>query len=487
MKSEERLIEQLRQYSASDYYPFHMPGHKRNRNMGEEYKVPFDIDITEIHGFDNLHHPEGILKKSMEWAASVYGADKTYYLVNGSSCGILAAICGTTHCGGNILMSRNCHKSAYNGVFLNHLNVSYVYPQVMEELGIQGGVLPEDVDRILSHNPDVEAVLIVSPTYDGVVSDIEKIADIVHQYGKPLIVDEAHGAHFSFGEDFPRSAIELGADIVIQSIHKTLPCFTQTAVLHLKSGYVNQEEIERYLRVFQTSSPSYVFMAAIENCIFHMNREGRKELEQFYESLSRMRDRLKKMKHLELVDKDRIGASGVFDLDISKIVISVTDTLLTGAELDKILRNQYHLELEMCCADHVVAITSLGDREEGLIRLTEALLEIDSSLSHKVEDEELESDLEWSRKVTTRPEVEMTIFEGVMAEKESVEIGKSVGQIAGEFVFIYPPGIPVIAPGEMLLPSLVHTIQQYQEMGLAVQGLKDRTGKTIQVVKRNRE
>lgn len=484
MRKEERLIERLRRYSASDFYPFHMPGHKRNPAIGSEYRNPFEIDITEIQGFDNLHHPEGILKDSMEWAASVYGADRTYYLVNGSSCGILAAICGTTGCGGTILMARNCHKAAYNGVFLNHLQARYVYPQVIENLGIQGGILPEDVDKILRENGDIEAVLIVSPTYDGIVSDVAGIADAAHRYGKPLIVDEAHGAHFPFGRDFPVSALELGADVVIQSVHKTLPCFTQTALLHIKGDLVSVKEIERYLRVFQSSSPSYVFMAGIENCIYHMDREGREEMGKFYRSLSNLRSELKGMEHLKLVDDRWIGKYGVYDLDPSKIVISVGKTDLTGADLDRILREQYHLELEMCCADHVVAITSLGDRTEGLKRLVGALLTIDRELKDREENADLESSLEWSGRVTSRPEVEMTIFDGIRAEKEAVAIENSVGRIAGEFVYIYPPGIPIVAPGEMLLPSLVHTIWEYQEMGLSVQGLEDPSGRTIQVIKR---
>ena len=484
LKEEERLIYRLKEYSKSDYYPFHMPGHKRNRELGREYENPFSVDITEIHGFDNLHHPEGIIKESMEWAASVYGADRTYYLVNGSSCGILSAICGTTGCGGTILMSRNCHKAAYNGVFLNHLKVDYVYPQIIGNLGIQGGILPEDVDRILADNKEIESVLIVSPTYDGIVSDVEEIARVVHRHGKPLIVDEAHGAHFPFCDQFPKSALELGADVVVQSLHKTLPCFTQTAVLHIKGDRVKAEEIERYLRIYQSSSPSYVFLAGIENCIFHMDREGRQRMERFYENVCRMRTNLKKMHRLYLLDREWIGSYGVFDMDMSKIVVSVEKTDLTGADLDRILRERYHLELEMCCADHVVAITSLGDREEGFRRLEEALLELDGQLNDRDEDPELESDLEWSSRVTSRPEVEMTIFEGIMAQKESVPVEEGVGRIAGEFVFIYPPGIPIVAPGEMLLPSLVHTIEEYQEMGLSVQGLKDLSGKTIQVVKR---
>ena len=351
-------------------------------------------------------------------------------------------------------------------------------------LGIQGGILPEDVDNQLSADPNIQAVLIVSPTYDGIVSDIEEIAKTAHRYGKPLIVDEAHGAHFAFGKDFPRSALELGADVVIQSVHKTLPSFTQTALLHVKGDLVNREEIERYLGIFQSSSPSYVFMAGIENCICHMDGEGRKEMELFYERLCGLREELKQMRHLFLLDREWVGRFGIFDMDPSKIVISVEKTDISGAELDRILREKYHLELEMCCADHVVAITAVGDREEGFDRLKKALLELDKELAEKVEDPDLESNLEWSSRVTSRPEVEMTIYEGITGPKETVSIGNSVGKVSGEFVYIYPPGIPIVAPGEMLLPSLVRTIGEYQEMGLSVQGLKDLSGKTIQVVKR---
>lgn len=484
-KEEKRLIQRLRDYNATDYYPFHMPGHKRNPELGKEYENPFEIDITEIHGFDNLHHPEGLLKRSMEWAADVYGADRTYYLINGSSCGLLAAIFGTTTCGGTILMSRNCHKAAYNGIFLNHLKADYVYPQIIGNLGIQGGILPEDVDNLLESDPEIQAVLIVSPTYDGIVSDIEKIAEAAHRYGKPLIVDEAHGAHFAFGKDFPKSALELGADVVIQSVHKTLPSFTQTALLHVRGNLADREEIERYLGIFQSSSPSYVFMAGIENCIYHMDRDGRRGMERFYDRLLSLRSALKKMNRLYLLDRECVGRFGVFDMDPSKIVVSVEKTNITGADLDRILREKYHLEMEMCCADHVVAITTLGDREDGFKRLEQALLELDGELEEKKEDPDLESNMEWSSRVTSKPEVEMTVFDGTTAVKEPVPVENSVGRISGEFVYIYPPGIPIVAPGEMLLPSLVRTIGEYQKMGLSVQGMKDPSGKTIQVVKRS--
>ena len=214
----------LRKYSDSDYYPFHMPGHKRqvDHSFLKDFPNPYSLDITEIDGFDNLHHAEGILRESMDWAASVYGADRTYYLVNGSSCGILSAICGTTHNSDTILLSRNCHKAAYHGVFLNQLKVNYIYPQIIDEFGIQGGLLADEIEDMLKTFVDISAVFVVSPTYDGIVSNIREISTICHNYGVPLIVDEAHGAHFRYGESFPVSALELGADVVIQSVHKIL-------------------------------------------------------------------------------------------------------------------------------------------------------------------------------------------------------------------------------------------------------------------------
>ena len=284
MREEELLINRLKAYKDSRIYPFHMPGHKRlqlggikgeTARSGMDFPNPFFVDITEVEGFDNLHHAQGILKQSMEWAARVYGADRTWYLINGSTCGILASVCGCTRPGGHIRMSRNCHKAAYHAAYINHLRTSYVYPQDLPGLGIQGGILPEDVEKALEEHRDIQAVFIVSPTYDGVVSDVSKIADIVHRKGIPLIVDEAHGAHFRFGKWFPDSALDMGADAVIQSVHKTLPSLTQTALLHIKGNYVNSRNIERYLSIFQSSSPSYVFMASIENSIFVMDRMQR--------------------------------------------------------------------------------------------------------------------------------------------------------------------------------------------------------------------
>ena len=229
----EYLYEKLTAYGNSDYYAFHMPGHKRNMELMRA-RLPYNIDITEIDGFDDLHHAEGLLKELQENAARVFQAEETHYLVNGSTVGLLSAVMGCTERGGRILMARNCHKSVYNAVYMNELRPVYIYPEFSEETDLNGEIHVDQIKKLLEEYEDIQVVVIVSPTYEGVVSDIEAIAEIVHEYKIPLIVDEAHGAHFGFHSYFPQNANTQGADVVIHSLHKTLPSLTQTALLHIK-------------------------------------------------------------------------------------------------------------------------------------------------------------------------------------------------------------------------------------------------------------
>lgn len=487
MDRKELLLERLKQYSGTDAYPFHMPGHKRRTDV-EFLKVfpnPYEIDITEIDQFDDLHHPEGILKISMEWAAQVYGADRTYYLVNGSTCGILSAVSAAVSFGGRIMMGRNCHKSVYHGVILNCLKTSYIYPQIIEPLGIQGGISAENVENLLEKYPDTEAVMIVSPTYDGVVSDVRKIAEIVHKRGIPLIVDEAHGAHFSFdrnGAIFPESALECGADLVIQSLHKTLPSFTQTAVLHVKSRYIDIKKLEHYLQIYQSSSPSYVLMSSIEACIFEMHQHGMSWYSGFKKRLDDLRNSLRKLHNLKLLDDDVLlerQENGMFALDHSKIVISCRECewepekghrrSFGGADLSGWLRQKYHLEMEMCGADYIVAIVTFMDTQEGLDRLENALMEIDAQIDHIDHKNEAAE----KRNYCCMADVCMTISEAERAENESLPIRDCAGRISAEFVYLYPPGIPILAPGERITEQIVQQVLSYKEMGLPVQGMRD--------------
>ena len=505
MRQEELLINRLAAYARSDMYPFHMPGHKRRtgpedsfmNSCVDSFTNPFAVDITEIEGFDNLHHPEGILKDSMKWAADVYGADQTYYMINGSTGGILAAVCGSVPRGGRIRVSRNCHKSVYHGICLNQLKTSYVYPQEIEGLGIQGGITAEDVDRMLNRYMDTQAVLIVCPTYDGIVSDIEAIARIVHRAGLPLIVDEAHGAHFRYDAMFPVSALDLGADVVIQSVHKTLPSLTQTALLHIKCNrpdggcYADRERIDRYIHMVQSSSPSYVLMASIENSIYQMEQT---DMAPYGKQLHKLRRRLGQMRHLRLADTGLIGQAGIRDLDISKIVVSTRGTCLypaedgltgfTGAQLDDILRREYHLEMEMCGADYVTAITTVMDSGEGLERLGDALTRIDSQLTDAGYKPDGRSGNQKSV-YSMRCDTAMSMGEAMEEKMASVGLEDSAGCISGEFVYIYPPGIPIVAPGEWISRPILEVILEYRDKGLPVQGPADQSLRTIRVVQKD--
>ena len=382
-------------------------------------------------------------------------------------------------------MSRNCHKAAYHGVFLNRLRVEYIYPQIIEEFGIQGGLVPEDVEKVLKTDHDIQAVLVVSPTYDGIVSDVEKIVEICHGCGIPLIVDEAHGAHFRYHKGFPVSALDLGADVVIQSLHKTLPAFTQTSILHVKGDLVDRERLEHYLQIFQSSSPSYLFMAGMERCLKFMEEKtemtgGRSRMDQFYHRLVKLRKELGAMKRLRLLEEDSKGKNGVYDLDISKVIISARGTGINGEELGEWLRRDYHLEMEMCAAEYVTAITTVMDTEEGLRRLRNALLEIDGKLSDRVESQDCGKK---NQRYELKPETVMSIADGWEQADKKISLEDSVGRISGEYIYLYPPGIPFVVPGEKISQEVVDLVKRYQKCGYSVQGMADQNCKEIRVVR----
>lgn len=494
------LLERLTEYAGSDAYPFHMPGHKRREipdGIPGGFPDPYGIDITEIDGFDNLHHAEGILKDAMDEAAAIYGTDRSWYLVNGSTCGILSAVFATTENGGKILTARNCHKAVYHAICLNRLEAEYLYPEEITEFGINGGIRAEDVRKALEKDAmhcagnsgdvrgkitKIQAVLITSPTYEGVVSDIRVIADVAHEYGIPLIVDEAHGAHLEYADQchsFPKSALEYGADIVIQSLHKTLLCFTQTAILHVKGKLVDQDRISRYLSMFQTSSPSYLFMAGMERCIRYMDGDGRNEMIRYEKRLERFMERMEGLQVLEVLDREICGKyRTVAGWDPSKIVVSTMRAEdFHGEELAETLRRKYHLEMEMTAPEYVIAMTSLMDTEEGFERLGTALLEIDGALRRRTESgrkEKAASETpEGLESKVSHPVRRMLICEAMDADTERTAFQDTVGKVSAEFVYLYPPGIPIIAPGEVFTDAIVEKIMAYKAAGLLVQGPAD--------------
>lgn len=455
------LDTKLRNYADTDTYPFHMPGHKRNM---DGFENPYNIDITEITGFDDLHHADGIIKEAQQRAAKLYGADRCYYLVNGSTCGILSAISATTKKGDKIIVARNCHKSVYHALYLRELQPVYVYPEV-SDYNIQGQIRKEDIQEILEQNTDIKAVIITSPTYDGVVSDIAEIAKLVHAYNIPLIVDEAHGAHFGLDESMPQDAINLGADCVIVSIHKTLPAFTQTALLLVNEGKADCQKIEEFLDIYETSSPSYILMAGIEKCIRIMTENSKELFAVLNQNLDGFYKKMQALQKLHvLIEED--FKDKAFEFDRTKILISTENTDITGHQLKEILTDRYQIELEMSCENYALAIATVMDEEDGFRRLAEALIEIDSNCNIQKTSCSI-------REIYTKPERKYEIHEIDNFSKEKVSLQQAEGKISSEYIYFYPPGIPILVPGERINIQNIKAIEEAIAQGIEVYGLTE--------------
>lgn len=486
MRDMERLYRELEGYHSRDIYPFHMPGHKRNV-LSSDGKLPFEMDITEITGFDNLHHAEEIIRQSENELAELYGVRESFFSVNGSTAALLSAVSASVKRGGKILIARNCHKAVYHAIYLRDLDPTYVFPNSDGELGMNGGISPSDVDKSLQEHPEIEAVLITSPTYDGVVSDVKRIAEIVHEHGAVLIVDEAHGAHFHFSEYFPVSAAELGADLVVQSLHKTLPSLTQTAVLHQCTRRVETELLRRFLGIYQSSSPSYLLMAGIDACVDKISRDGRKMFAEFTNNLETARKRLERCRYIQLVTPGMLREKGVefYDYDRSKMVLGTAGSTLNGRQLHEILHTEFRLEMEMDAEHYVIALSSVGDTREGFDRLCAAIEEIDRRESLKIKKNPGRE----MQKEALPENVIQKLRPAQAMEMPSVRVSleNSIGKISAEFAYLYPPGIPLIVPGEQITGHLVRNMRRYIRQGLDLQGLSDKKNAGICVVKEQRE
>ena len=491
------IYNELKNHSGSDFYPFHMPGHKRNTELIKRYGLwdecltPYDIDITEIDNFDNLHNPEGIIKEAEKLAAELYGAKESIYSVNGST-GAILAVLGLIDRGDAVLMARNCHKSVYHGVELYGL-VPYYLEGETDSLGIYQSISPKEVEEALrtsafrledldkegnAENPNnagIKLVVITSPTYEGVVSDIADIADICHRYGAFLLVDEAHGAHFGFDDYFPASAVSLGADFVVQSFHKTLPSYTQTAILHIcteKEKII--DKIRRQFNLLETSSPSYIFLAGMEGSLNLIKDHGRELFDDYKKRLISFREGVATLKNIRLY-----APLNAFNYDYGKLVITAGDNL--GAKLYRYLYDNHHLVMEMKSKDYVIAMTSIFDTDEGFYRLLKALTELDSdetffTLDNKANFDYTLMDRRWG----TLPERKYIPFEAVrLADiygKYKVSLEKSRGLTSADYVYFYPPGIPLLVPGEVIEENVIRHIKAARLAGIEVYGGIDGNG-----------
>lgn len=485
------MLGKLEAYSKENIVPMHMPGAKRNSEIIGRYMddmpAPYDIDITEIDGFDNMHNADGMIKKAFEKTAALYGADESLFLVNGSTAGNMAAICGVTDKGDSIIVARNCHISVYNAIILNELDANYVYPQYDNEYGYYKGIslreIKDAVEKNESMGKDIKAVVITSPTYEGNVSDIKNIAAYLHEHNIPLIVDEAHGAHFKFSCEFPQTAVEQGADIVINSVHKTLPSLTQTAVMHINYGYVNVSKVKRYWNIYQSTSPSYILMGSIDRCMSIIEKDGEYLFENYISKLKILRNKLGQLKNIKLIDSD----------DISKIVIGCDN----AKKLYDILLKEYGIQLEMSSLKYAIAMTSIFDSAEYYDRFYNALCEIDRRYNANNINNSANNNQNYAEHYNIfnntlsikKADIKVNIADfkngALMSIAKALNEGDKngydkimmndsslYGRISAKMVYVYPPGIPILCPGEIISENVVNIISKAIDNGLEVVGLE---------------
>lgn len=461
------LYHKLKDYTEENIYPFHMPGHKRNRCISmDSGQLNIAMDITEITGFDNLHDAQGVIDEAQKKYAALCGADETFFLVNGSTCGMEAAILSVLKQGETAIVARNCHRSVYSGLVLAGVTPVYLKPEVSKKFGFCLGISIKEIQQAIAEHPEAKAVILTSPTYEGMISDIKTIAEIVHQHYMILIVDEAHGAHLGLSKVFPASAIQLGADLVVQSVHKTLPAPTQTALLHVKGNRVSSKRIRNALDLLQTSSPSYLFLAAIDWCRELMQKEGENLFDKYMKLLIEYRQRFLKLKNICLVTEDFLDKNSVFQMDVGKLVFFLPYDNFSGKEAGDFLRETCGIELEMYGLHHMIAMTTCADTREGFERLYDGLMQMDKALGQK-------------RKVWMTEEIEYPVPQMMMlprdtffTESKEVLMKNSEGYVSCDFLIPYPPGIPVIVPGEQITSEIIDYLFSLKKAGVSIVGLE---------------
>lgn len=452
--------------------PFHMPGHKLG-TFGEMKRIDLTaLDVTEANGLDNLYEAEGIIQEAMQAMSRFYGSQSTLFLTNGSTAGILASLMSVCKPGDQILIARNCHHSVWHALILIGAMPIYIQPEYDEAFGVMGAISPQTVQQALLRYPDVKGAVVVSPTYEGIVSEIKEIAQVLHEQGKVLIVDEAHGAHFVVNENFPQSSIGQGADLVIQSMHKTLPTLTQSALLHRGTSAIEEEDLIQHLRLIQTSSPSYVMMGLMDY-IRGFIEENKLEIQKHYiDPLKRMRQNLSNMKKLKLLDLPQVC------YDQSKIVILTQGSGIDGYTLGQYLETDYAIVAEAMLPHLVILMTTVADNQSTLSELEKALKEIDDTLVKKAQGEDLEVPYAYImqsilKEVEPIQKPEMSLREVYYKKAEWALAELCIGRICAQPIMLYPPGIPIIGLGECIKEIHIDLIKQYAQH---LKGLKDRDG-----------
>lgn len=481
------LLDALKANAVRPHAPFYTPGHKRGAGIAQPLadllgtKI-FRADLTELADLDNLFAPQGVIQKAQQLAAEVFGASQTWFLVNGSTCGIEAAILATCGTGDKIILPRNVHSSAIAGLILSGAIPIFLNPEYDPVLDIAHSITPNAVESALQQHPDAKAVLTVYPTYYGVCGDLSAIASITHQYNIPLLVDEAHGAHFAFHPELPTPALAAGADLTVQSIHKVLGAMTQASMLHVQGNRIDGDRISKALQLVQSTSPSYLLLASLDAARQQMALHGKMLMSRTLQLADQARTQIHQISGLSVLEMPSFGEfTGFVALDKTRLTVTVSGLGLTGFEADEILDEKLGVTAEFASLQHLTFIISLGNTAADIEQLVQGF----TTLAKEYRRTNLTVNTHiWENIVSkVSHSLHFSPREAFFAVSETLPLPQTSDRICSEIVCPYPPGIPVLMPGEVITKAVLDYLQQIQAMGGFISGCNDTSLKTLKVLK----
>lgn len=476
------LFDALRRYVEDGTISFHVPGHKGGNGIPElrDYigKMVLSIDVNGMEDLDNICNPISVIRESQELAARAFGADQAYYLVNGTTSGVQAMIMTVCGPGDKIIIPRNAHKSAIGGLILSGAQPIYIQPEINYQSGMAMGITPERVKKAFKEHPDAKGILVLNPTYYGVFSDLKQIVEIAHSLGKPVLVDEAHGGPLSFHPELPVSAMEAGADMSAVSTHKLLGSMTQSSLLLVKEGLIDPKKVKGVLNLTQTTSASYVLLVSIELARKQMALKGKELLDEVLALAKWAREELNRVDGLYVFGEDIKGQPGCFDIDPTKIAINVRNLGISGYEAERLLRKKYRIQTELSDLFNTLALITIGDTRERVERLVYSMKEIADRCKIK-------NVLKYSMNLPAPPEMLVSPREAFYSEKKSVLLEEAEGEISAEMIMAYPPGIPLICPGERITREVIDYVKILKKEPCQLQGTEDPEINYIKVLSRH--
>lgn len=474
------LFDALKDYHGKGIVPFDVPGHKHGVGlkefgefMGEKI---LEVDVNSMKCLDNLSNPVGVIKDAEELLAKAYNADYGYFLVNGTSGGVQGMIMSVCKPNDKIILPRNAHKSATNGIIMSGAVPVYIHPEYNQELSIAFGVTTDSVKKAIKENSDAKAIFIINPTYFGAVSALKEICDEAHRHGMLVLVDEAHGSHLHFHSELPMSAVDAGADMVALSMHKTGGSLTQSSALVIKGGRVDPKHVRKILNLNQTTSASYLLMSSLDIARKNLVIDGENLLSHVLELSRYGRDKINNIDGIYAFGKEIEGTPGVHEFDETKLVINVTGLGMTGFKVYDILRDEYDIQMELGDSNNVLGIISLGDTRENMDKLVNSLKEISNKYKQEVKSYK-------SLLPAYELETALSARDAFYADKEEVRLNDSIGRISGESIMAYPPGIPIFTPGERITSEVLEYIEFLTKQDTVITDLEDPTLKYIKVIK----